>query len=88
MQAGDTLASAGLAGSIAVIETMLAGLGRYEVAHDIPAVWLSECVQNCHFAVKDQREYAGQGPGKLGLANATWAHFDELPDGPNHASNC
>ena len=62
MQVVGSLASAGLAVSTAADDTLLAGSGQPEVAHGNPAVWQSECVQNCHFRVRDHKKMAGEGP--------------------------
>lgn len=63
MQAAENLEGADLAASTAGGGTLPAGSDRIEVAHNYPACWLSECVQNCHSGVKGQREgLIGEGP--------------------------
>jgi hypothetical protein len=97
-EAADSLGSADLAASIAVVDvdTSLAGSDRSEIAHGNPAFGLSESFQNCHFGAKDQHEVVGEDPGKLGLANsaaaavaaAACALYVERQSDPNRALNC
>jgi hypothetical protein len=77
-----------LAASTVVVGTSLGGSDLAEIALENPALWLSECDQNCHFAAKDQGGFAGEGQKELIQANSALGRSDERPDGPNHASNC